>query len=204
MKNNTILRKSLRFFITILVAAYFIAPMIAGIWEIGDCWGPKIYPVSLHQYLYTLSWKMSSASESGPRIEPYWKREYRPWFYGMYSINHDRDYASDMNLYQFTKYEKRNMYDIRNILPARNMMLLRFSALPLCANMARRNGATGIIFGMCVKQKKYGLSKANLMNRDWISFSMMPGQRQAPVFVWEKARSLMRKAWCSCSTSRLT
>ena len=73
----------------ILLAAYIAAPIFAGVFEIGDRMGPRLYPVGLHENLYSLGWKLSSHQESKPRVAPWFKSELRPWFYGMHSRNND-------------------------------------------------------------------------------------------------------------------
>lgn len=70
------------------LALYFVLPIIAGTFAIGDKWGPKIYPISLHEPLYTFSWKLVHGG-SAPRIGLWYRKAYRPWFYGMYSRNED-------------------------------------------------------------------------------------------------------------------
>ena len=70
------------------LALYFVMPIIAGTFVIGDKWGPKIYPISLHEPLYEIGWKIAHAGRSSS-IGLWYKKAYRPWFYGMYSRNED-------------------------------------------------------------------------------------------------------------------
>ena len=76
------------------IALYLIMPIVAGIFEIGNRWGPKIYPIWLHETLYMIAWEMSSHEGGKPRIGVWYREEYRPWFYGMYSRNDDPDFIS--------------------------------------------------------------------------------------------------------------
>jgi hypothetical protein len=74
----------------VLAAAYLVAPVVAGVFEIGDRWGPAIYPVTLHEVLYKVGWGMATHKEDGkPRIWAGARPEWRPLFYGMYSKNDD-------------------------------------------------------------------------------------------------------------------
>ena len=70
------------------LALYFLIPIVAGFFAIGDKWGPKIYPIPLHEPLYTFGYKFTHGG-STPRIGLWYKKAYRPWFYGMYSQNED-------------------------------------------------------------------------------------------------------------------
>ena len=74
----------------ILTAVYLAAPVFAGAFEIGDRWGPRIYPIALHEPLYKIGWALATHKEEGKPHMPYWaKAEWRPLFYGMYSQNDD-------------------------------------------------------------------------------------------------------------------
>jgi len=72
-----------------ITVLYFILPLIAGVFEIGDRWGPKIYPIALHAPLYKAGWKVTHFNGKKPLIGFWYKREYRPWFYGLDSRNED-------------------------------------------------------------------------------------------------------------------
>ena len=76
-----------------LVLIYLSDPVIASIYEIGDRWGPKIYPIWLHEFLYGMAWSFTTHDSSKPRIGMWFKEEYRPWFYGMKCKNYDPEFA---------------------------------------------------------------------------------------------------------------
>lgn len=63
---------------------YFLLPMLAGFYEIGNLHGPKIYPERLHRELFQLGWEMTGGNGGGPRV-PFDNvvRENRPWFYSV-------------------------------------------------------------------------------------------------------------------------
>lgn len=75
-----------------LLFLYLIGPCIAAVFEIGNRWGPKIYPILYHETVYMMTWEMSVHEAKKPRIGYWYERKYRPWFYGMYSKNDDPDY----------------------------------------------------------------------------------------------------------------
>jgi hypothetical protein len=76
---------------SVVVAAYLIAPLLAGAYEIGDRWGPpRIYPVSYHEALYLLGWDLTEHQEKKPRVGYWYRSELRPWFYGLPSGNSTR------------------------------------------------------------------------------------------------------------------
>lgn len=70
-----------------MVVFYFSGPLLAGFFEVGDKWGPKIYPIVLHENLYSLGWRLRSHRESKPRLGYWYRSEWRPWFYGLESEN---------------------------------------------------------------------------------------------------------------------
>lgn len=72
-----------------LLGVYFIAPILAGVFEIGDKMGPRIYPTNFHESLYCLGWELSTHKESKPHVGYWFKKELRPMFYGLHSKNYD-------------------------------------------------------------------------------------------------------------------
>lgn len=66
----------------LVVGAYLGAPIVAGIFEIGDRLGPRIYRVSLHENLYLLGWELSVHDEQTPVVPIGARSDLRPWFYG--------------------------------------------------------------------------------------------------------------------------
>jgi hypothetical protein len=91
---------------------YAAGPVIAAFLEVGDRWGPKIYPRWYHQTLYSLAWKLGTHREQKPRIGFWSKEEYRPWFYGMYSKNQDLGYYGPI-LEQWEKDPRRPIEDMQ-------------------------------------------------------------------------------------------
>ena len=74
----------------ILGVLYLVSPVVAGMFGIGERWGPRIYPVGLHSGLYSVGWEMVSWHDAiKPRLPIGARPEDRPWFYGMYSRNSD-------------------------------------------------------------------------------------------------------------------
>lgn len=73
----------------LLVAAYLLGPVFAAAFEVHDRWGPKIYPIWYHEFVYMLAWDLGSHDAKKPRVGGWYKPEHRPWFYGMYCKNHD-------------------------------------------------------------------------------------------------------------------
>ena len=67
--------------VTIVVAiTYVVLPVLAGVYEIGDRRGPRIYPESFHSQLYLIGWEMTDHSEGKPRLRAH-DTTTRPWFY---------------------------------------------------------------------------------------------------------------------------
>lgn len=58
---------------------YLSMPVIAGALEIGDLTGPRIYPESLHSFLYQVGWEFTEHEAKEPRY-PFGDPD-RPWFY---------------------------------------------------------------------------------------------------------------------------
>ena len=75
--------------LAVLALAYLAGPVVAAIFEIGNRAGPKLYPESLHETIYMLTWELTPHEENKPRLPAVFRSEYRPWFYGMYSKNDD-------------------------------------------------------------------------------------------------------------------
>ncbi len=62
----------------LLLNIYLLMPVMAALYELGDARGPKIYPRSYHERVYTWGRNLTDSGWSPPR-------EYgrdRPWFYG--------------------------------------------------------------------------------------------------------------------------
>ncbi len=83
------LGKTKLYLLIVIVALYVVMPVVAGAFVIGDKWGPKIYPVALHEPLYAIGWRVTHPNGRKPRVGLWYKKAYRPWFYGMYSRNED-------------------------------------------------------------------------------------------------------------------
>jgi|GEM_PF-1504859 len=77
----------------VLLLIYLSGPIIAATFEIGDRWGPKIYPIWLHEFMYSMTWCFTDHDLNKPRIGMWFKEKYRPWFYGLKSKNYDPEYA---------------------------------------------------------------------------------------------------------------
>ncbi len=77
----------------VMLVIYISGPVIAATFEIGNRWGPKIYPVWLHELIYCLTWSFSAHDSKKPRVGYWEKEEYRPWFYGVKSKNNDPEYV---------------------------------------------------------------------------------------------------------------
>jgi hypothetical protein len=74
----------------VLIVLYVAAPVAAGMFGIGDRWGPRIYVTSFHEVLYLIGWEMTTWHEDGkPRIAIGQRPEWRPWFYGLSCRNDD-------------------------------------------------------------------------------------------------------------------
>lgn len=71
------------------LGVYLGGPIVAGIFEIGNRAGPKLYPMGLHETLYEIAWECSEHEGTKPRIAAVFDKSKRPWFYGMYSENDD-------------------------------------------------------------------------------------------------------------------
>ncbi len=69
-----------------LLTLYAAFPFIAGALEIGNRWGPRIYPLTYHEALYMIGWD-AAGREGKPRVAAGLPEESRPWFYGMQSTN---------------------------------------------------------------------------------------------------------------------
>lgn len=65
----------------VVLVAYALGPIVAGVWEIGDRRGPRIYPIRFHEILYLLAWEYSEHAENKPRVAH--NAGPRPWFYGL-------------------------------------------------------------------------------------------------------------------------
>lgn len=55
-------------------------------------WGPATAGGRYHETVYLIAWDWGSHAENKPRVGFWFKEEHRPWFYGMYSENHDPAY----------------------------------------------------------------------------------------------------------------
>ena len=66
----------------VLVALYVVGPAIAAFLEVGDRWGPKIYPLWYHQAVYLIAWEWGTHPERKPRVGFWYKEQNRPWLYG--------------------------------------------------------------------------------------------------------------------------
>lgn len=91
--------------IALLIVIYAMLPLLAGAFEIGDKWGPKVYPVGYHSAMYVTGWEMTEHREEGkPRMHPNATLDMRPGFYwcgpsasevvklrGLYLINRDAE-----------------------------------------------------------------------------------------------------------------
>lgn len=84
---GTMKRKQFTLLCVLMLTTYLAAPIAAGIFEIGDKWGPRLYSTKVHSDLYYLGWSMTSHRDNKPRIGVLYKPELRPWFYGMKSDN---------------------------------------------------------------------------------------------------------------------
>lgn len=73
--------------VAISVSIYLLLPVLAGVFAIGNRWGPKVYYLELHQILYTVGWEIGSHQGSKPRVGYWWKKVNRPVFYGLHSDN---------------------------------------------------------------------------------------------------------------------
>ena len=71
--------------VALLFGAYLWAPVLAGRFAVGDCSGPRIYPVQLHATLYHIGWDLTAHDDGKPRIGLW--GDMRPWFYGLKSGN---------------------------------------------------------------------------------------------------------------------
>ena len=85
-------KKTLLTIAVAVIVLYLIMPIFAGVFEIGNRWGPKIYPIWYHETLYLVAWEMGTHEGNKPRIGVWYREEYRPWFYGMNSRNDDPDF----------------------------------------------------------------------------------------------------------------
>jgi len=74
----------------VLVALYVVGPAIAAFLEVGDRWGPKIYPLWYHQAVYLIAWEWGTHPERKPRVGFWYKEQNRPWVHGMHNRNDDR------------------------------------------------------------------------------------------------------------------
>lgn len=74
------------------LGVYLSGPIVAGIFEIGNRAGPKIYPMGLHEALYRIGWACSEHNGIKPRLIHVFDESKRPWFYGVYSENDDPEW----------------------------------------------------------------------------------------------------------------
>ncbi len=85
------------------LAIYLLGPVVASILEIGDRAGPKIYPRALHEFVYSVTWEVTSHQGMKPRLPAVFQSDLRPWFYGMYSPNNDPEWVKA----EFVKLKER-------------------------------------------------------------------------------------------------
>ena len=68
----------------VLLVVYFSGPIIAGVLQIGDRLGPRIYSPGLHEFLYIIAHE--SLHGIKPRVPIDSVLYNRPWFYGQSRI----------------------------------------------------------------------------------------------------------------------
>ena len=64
-----------------LIMLWLILPVIAGLFNIGEPDGPKIYPANMHSALYGLGHRAAGRGEPHSSMTGWFYT--RPWFYGM-------------------------------------------------------------------------------------------------------------------------
>ena len=69
--------------ILILLLLYMLLPFAAGIFEIGDRAGPKIYPVSYHEAVYDIGRNLIKPNSKKQHSWFGFKKKERPWFYSI-------------------------------------------------------------------------------------------------------------------------
>lgn len=65
----------------IVLMAYLVMPVLAGLRQWGDRRGPVVYPLGLHEFLYVVGWELAR-HEGKPRV-PAVGTSSRPLFYGI-------------------------------------------------------------------------------------------------------------------------
>ena len=64
-----------------VVGIWLTLPVIAGMFQIGEPAGPKIYPAPLHHSLYNLGATAAGHGKAHQSLTSFFYE--RPWFYGM-------------------------------------------------------------------------------------------------------------------------
>lgn len=89
--------KSLRRTIAVCVVGVFLylsGPIVAAAWRIGDRCGPRFYPESFHEGLFSTAYEIFHDEQ--PRIAMGTILYDRPWFYGWQRPPKDRESRRDI------------------------------------------------------------------------------------------------------------